>query len=938
MSIYTDHNVKLVGNEVHFLAGAGNSQTLLPGDFYDVIADVVGGPISVEVESLDFHTPSFVRVVGGRADPDVQTWFNCVAISAQLHRGEEEEPVQTIRTPGGEKREGIDETDTRLVVDAGPIALAHAPTRWRLRVTNTSRPEQTVLAVSGMQFVRDRGFIGEERVPLRVLNHAFGVVINALAPHARLRGRTLHFGFGEEVVQVLGLQGDHPLREQAVVLDDIPDFIEAEGELESLKAEIVSGAEVRAAVFERWKVLDDKLAAAGNLSVIRLMREMNDRWRAAWEAKIEPDLVAVHIQAASEIDLSERGIIPGFEVDLGTIEDISVHLYLAFEREVGLQSGHVLVLASADYEGLVKTAESVGIAPGVAEFERKLATGIEEHIGLLHRYFAEVLVRIAPFLGDIPPIFIDARADETSVLVRYTSDPADLRATIPTSPQGQPVGRLSEHIGHMGDTQPSGGGHGTVAEQPSEPVDHGPLGTVPAGFELGDPLSVARLDKIETIVVVMMENRSFDHMLGFLRTVRGPAYAGFPDGASNRYIKHGFGHTVEMQPITKVLRADDVTQITVDPHHSFNRVKAQIAEGAMSGFAADLLDRGDPQFALTYYTDQQIPNYYRLAAAHMVCDQWYCAHPGPTYPNRWATLTGTIPQVENFDVDDPRLGFMRDATIFDTLTSAGIDWNYYENNVSMIRMYQRYRLDDTNVLPYSDPDHPNEGFKAKAAAGTLPPVVFVEPRFTGVPPLEQASDDHPPADLVVGQQFITDVYNALAQSPQWKSTLLVITYDEHGGFFDHVPPPGTQLGPPEWLNKVPRIHAEGADYMGPRVPTFVISPFVNPGSVSHAVFDHTSIIKTILVRHRQQFLARQFGAFGPRVMMINHLGAALDRDEARPGQPELLPAPPLRQRPERRATSPSGGGPRRRPTAPPVGEERTDFHVSLAHAMLPKRF
>jgi hypothetical protein len=125
--------------------------------------------------------------------------------------------------------------------------------------------------------------------------------------------------------------------------------------------------------------------------------------------------------------------------------------------------------------------------------------------------------------------------------------------------------------------------------------------------------------------------------------------------------------------------------------------------------------------------------------------------------------------------------------------------------------------------------------------------------------------------------------------------------------------------------------------MGPRVPTFVISPLVNPGTVSHAVFDHTSIIKTILVRHRDKFVANQFGAFGPRVMMINHLGAALDRDEARPGQPEVLPAPPLRSLTERRDMPLAPGMSRRRATAPPAEDERTDFHVSLARAMLPKR-
>jgi phospholipase C len=107
-----------------------------------------------------------------------------------------------------------------------------------------------------------------------------------------------------------------------------------------------------------------------------------------------------------------------------------------------------------------------------------------------------------------------------------------------------------------------------------------------------------------------------------------------------------------------------VTKILAEPHHSFNHVKVQIADGAMSGFATDLLDRADPQYALTYYTDQEIPNYYRLAEEYRVCDRWHCAHPGPTYPNRWATLTGTIPQLENLDVDDRRLGFLRNATIF----------------------------------------------------------------------------------------------------------------------------------------------------------------------------------------------------------------------------------------------------------------------------------
>ncbi|MDQ3565448.1 MAG: hypothetical protein M3436_15420 [Pseudomonadota bacterium] len=931
MSVYTDHNVKLVGNEVHFLAGASKGRTLQPRDFYDVIAEVVGGTITVSVTSLDFHNPSFHRVIGGQPDPanidnegpgSVQIWFNCVGISVEIYRGEEKQPVRTIKTAGGQKLDG--QEASRFTVDAGPIA--QKPKRWRLRVTN--KTEKIVTARGGIELVRDREFIGETRVPLRVLNHSFGVAINALAPYAEAHGGTLRFGFGEELAQMLGLQDDHPLLEQT---EDLPNFVDAEGELQSINAEVVSGARVRDAVDKYWLQVEKQILAMQPGSAQQVAREKNNAWRADWKAKIERDMVAVHITALiSDIDLSTN-LIPLFE-DAGSIEDVSVHCYFAFGQKVGLSSSHVLLLTSAHYEGAVELLASFGLVPSVKEILAGLASGIKAHIGLLHRYFAEMLGHIAPFLGDVPPIFIDARTNETSVLVRYTHDPADRRAMIPPAPQGQPVGGRPPPV--VGDTRPLIDG-GVIVVEPTGPVDRGQRGAVPAGFELGDSVSIARLDKIETIVVVMMENRSFDHMLGYLRTVRGEEYDGFPDGASNSYIEDGSKHRVKMNLITNMLR-DDVTQIRADPHHSFSHVKVQIADGAMSGFATDLLGRGDPQFALSYYTDRQIPNYYKLAEEYRVCDRWHCAHPGPTFPNRWATLTGTSPQLENFDVDDRRLGFLRNATIFGTLTSEGIDWNYYENNVSMIRMYQRYRLDDKNVLPYLDPD---EGFERKAELGTLPPVVFVEPRFTGVPPLEQASDDHPPADLAVGQQFIARVYNALARSPQWQRTLLVITYDEHGGFFDHVPPPGTELGPPEWLNKVPRIHPQGADHMGPRVPTFVISPFVNPGSVSHAVFDHTSIIKTILVRHRARFYADQFGAFGPRVKMINHLGAALDRDEGRPGRPELLPDPLLRQRPERKATSPSRGTLRLRPTAPPANtDERTDFHVALARSMLPKRF
>ena len=104
----------------------------------------------------------------------------------------------------------------------------------------------------------------------------------------------------------------------------------------------------------------------------------------------------------------------------------------------------------------------------------------------------------------------------------------------------------------------------------------------------------------------------------------------------------------------------------------------------------------------------------------MVCDRWFAAHPGGTYPNRWAFLSGEMPHTRNFSPDDPQMGFIKTRTIFDYLTSARIEWAYYESNIGMLRMYDQYRLDNTRVLPYGEK---GEHFAARANAGQLPPVV-----------------------------------------------------------------------------------------------------------------------------------------------------------------------------------------------------------------------
>ena len=161
-------------------------------------------------------------------------------------------------------------------------------------------------------------------------------------------------------------------------------------------------------------------------------------------------------------------------------------------------------------------------------------------------------------------------------------------------------------------------------------------------------------------------------------------------------------------------------------------------------------------------------------------------------------------------------------------------------------------------------------FVASARAGTLPSVTFIDPDFINVPP---GNDDQPPADIAAGQHLIGTVVKALVNGPRWNKTLLMITYDEHGGFFDHVPPP-----------QAPAVSA--IDRYGARLPAFVISPWVAPGQATDVVFDHTSILKTIIRR----FLSVHPPDLGERVAAANDLSKVL-RPTARSDKPRI-PVPP----------------------------------------------
>jgi phospholipase C len=358
------------------------------------------------------------------------------------------------------------------------------------------------------------------------------------------------------------------------------------------------------------------------------------------------------------------------------------------------------------------------------------------------------------------------------------------------------------------------------------------------------------LGEIDHIVVLMMENRSFDHMLGYVRL------DGVLPGVDGLTGKESNCHGGEPYPVTHL----DSTTFYPDPCHTWECTEDQLQDGNggfVRSFAA--LDPQTPGRIMGYHNASDLPIYDALAREYCVCDKWFASVPGPTWPNRLYSLAGN----SNGERNNPPL-FPLPAytmkTIFEHLDDAGVDWRYYSHDIAFLRVFAKYRYYTVRIQPF-------DSFMRAARDGRLPPVAWIDPNFgdLGV----QGNDDHPPVDLRRGQQLVRRVYQAVATAKQglWRRTLLVIAYDEHGGFFDHVAP-GVAA------DDIPAFRRYGV-----RVPALVISPWVEPGVPSHVPFDHTSILKTILVRFcRQGDVLPDMGA---RVNAANDLGPLLSRKTPR---------------------------------------------------------
>jgi phospholipase C len=383
-----------------------------------------------------------------------------------------------------------------------------------------------------------------------------------------------------------------------------------------------------------------------------------------------------------------------------------------------------------------------------------------------------------------------------------------------------------------------------------------------------DP-AIANLSKIDHVVVLMMENRSFDHMLGYLTLEGGRADVdGLKRTMSNRHA--GRVHRVRHLDTRRLTKAQD-------PCHSGKCVAEQMRDrngGFVSNFAATRPEGGDPGVVMGYYNGSDLPVYDHLAREFCVCDRWFCSVPGSTWPNRLYATTGRA--AGSKDNKQPPIydlpSFVRH------LDAARVSWKWYAHEeFATLRITDgRYFLGRFGNFAYFDRRSllQPKNFLDHAAAGGLKSVSWIDPNFVDFDFLgpSGSNDDHPPSDVMDGQELVLKLYHALATSPQWPKTVLVVTYDEHGGFFDHVPPPAAPDDAPAFRR------------YGPRVPALVVSPWVERGSVAHAVFDHATIVKTILLRFCRKPDGR-IPDMGARVAKARHLGELLTLSAPRPAPP-----------------------------------------------------
>eukprot|EP00035_Acanthoeca_spectabilis_P023251 m.448498 g.448498 ORF g.448498 m.448498 type:complete len:486 (+) comp19671_c0_seq1:46-1503(+) len=364
-------------------------------------------------------------------------------------------------------------------------------------------------------------------------------------------------------------------------------------------------------------------------------------------------------------------------------------------------------------------------------------------------------------------------------------------------------------------------------------------------------LAAVSAPQIDHIVLLMEENRAFDHMCGFFNGVNGltgsefnPVNTSEPNGAKVYVDK--------TSPYIGPFDPDHSTHPTTEKIFGDACLYKNCNVPTMDGFIEFAVKKHPLEQAkslMNMFTPDRLPVMNALASEFALFDRFFAAHPGPTWPNRLFQLMGTSKGDTETSTFDPKTFLYTGRTVFDIVEEAGHDWAFYYADAPLeMAMIEKLTLHPGKVKGW-------RAFKRDIAEGKLPKFSWVNPRwFVNESTGEGANDQHPDHDVRLGEALMKEVYEELRASPKWNNTALIITYDEHGGFYDHVPPP-MNIPAPDNSTSFPD---KGFQFnrLGVRIPTLLISPWVAKGTVigaplpsekpaNNSEFDLTSVIATV---------------------------------------------------------------------------------------------
>lgn len=362
------------------------------------------------------------------------------------------------------------------------------------------------------------------------------------------------------------------------------------------------------------------------------------------------------------------------------------------------------------------------------------------------------------------------------------------------------------------------------------------------------------LSKIKNLVIVMMENRSFDHVLGYqsLPPFNRREVEGLSTDAAWLARFTNLDQGLAYQPFLSTnpyTMPDDFDPPHERPNMALNLGTLQNGAYPMNGFVSGIpttvsTDSAVRKLVMSYFGADQVPISQFFAKHFAICDNWYASLPAGTQPNRLMSMGG-------FSLIDVNHDLLPDQDlVYDWLNRHGVSWRVYHQGIPFFTMMPKWILEilgSDHFRSFTD----LEDDLMNTPPGEFPQVIFVEPSYQDAPHLGFATDEHAPAGISNGQEFLMQVYNAVTNSHAfWQGAVMVVDYDENGGFFDHVSPPliPTQSQPNSiWKDPSPFVS------LGVRTPGYVISPFVQAGSVNHALLDHTSVLR---------FIGEKFGVNG----------------------------------------------------------------------------